>query len=61
MLSGFEEENRINGIEIVFKDIIEENIFKVNEDFNVQIEKNCYNLLKLLINIKIFFKEFFEF
>lgn len=61
MLSGLEEENRTNGTETVFKDTTEENIPKVNEDFNVQTEKICHNSSKLSINIKTFPKESSEF
>lgn len=38
MISGLEEENRTHETEIVFKDIIEENVSRVN-DFNLQNEK----------------------
>lgn len=38
VISGLEEENRTHETEIVFKDIIEENVSRVN-DFNLQNEK----------------------
>ena len=39
VISGLEEENRTHETEIVFKDIIEENVSRVNEDVNLQNEK----------------------
>ena len=56
--SGLEEVNRRNG---TIKDITEENIPGVYEDFNLQTERIYRNLLKFSLSFKTCAKESFAF
>ena len=61
MTNGLYKENRTNGRETVWRDIIEEKISKVNEDFNLKTERIYHNLSKFPVNSKAYPMNFLNF